>query len=138
MLRLALGICVLAGLIWGVGVYRMGDKTLAAHLGEIYESPLVQRKVTDLHKGFDHTLDDFAFERAKKREPSRRVQAKSEPSTRMENPRVRPAPLAPEPTSHEPIDVRPSAGAKKTPAKDALTDDDRQSLDKLLSDKLGK
>ncbi len=146
MLRLAIGICVLAALIWLGGVHKLGDKTLAQHLDEIYRSPLVQKKLDALHKGFDDTLDDFALERSQKDSTKRRVQARVQerhaPAARhtpITTPHTSPPPQpSPSPMhSTTPIDVRPSAGREKTqPAQDSLTDGDRQELDKLVADKL--
>ena len=143
MLRLAIGVCVLASLIWFGGVYRLGDKTLAGHLDEVYKSPLVQHKIDALHKGLDNKLDDFALERSKTESTKRRVQARTErtertPPPSSQAPILKHAPMAPVAAPElEPIDVRPNAGKpKKTPHQDTLTEDDREGLDKLLSDKL--
>jgi hypothetical protein len=128
MLRLAIGVCLLAAAIWFGGVYKLGDKTLAGHLDEVYTSPVVQQKLQQLHKGFDNKLDDFALERSQQESTKRRIAKR--------------APMAPVPSPEpvvaaEPVDVRPSK-VKKMPPKDSLTEHDRHELEKLLSDKLSE
>ena len=139
MIRAAIGLCVLAGLIWAVGIYRMGEKPLIGHLEEVYRSELVQKKIDALEKGIDAKITAHV-EKAKQQDRPRRV-AKQEQ-------KERPAPLIDEPTPAPPvappaavsdtvIDVRPpKAKAPFTRAKDTLTDADRDALDALLSQKL--
>ncbi len=128
MLRAALFLCLVAGAVWAIGVYRLGDKPLSGHLKEIYRSDLVQQKVEALERGIDQRLADHV-EKAKQ-EPKRRVVTKE----------AKPAPAIDPPPSPAPpkvIDVRPTANKPKaTPAHDQLTDSDRQNLDALLSEKL--
>lgn len=130
MLRAALTICLLCVLAYAVGIYKLGDKPLSGHLSEIYRSDIVQKKLTDLERGIEGKVVDHV----EKTKHTRRTQvvAKDE----------KPTPFAPDPPKKAAapvpiIDVRPSAGKPKaTPAKDSLTDTDRQGLDSLLSEKL--
>lgn len=127
MLRAALFLCLVAGAVWAIGVYRLGDKPLSGHLQDIYRSELVQQKIDALERGIDHRLADHV-ERSKQ-EPKRRVVTKQD---------AKPAPaIDPVPEPVKVIDVRPTANKPKVaPAHDALTDRDRQGLDALLSEKL--
>lgn len=119
MIRFAMSCTLLAGAIWFSAFYKLGDKTLVGHLEEIYDSPVVQKKVAQM-KG--HTVT-VSVEKRKDTPKPKPVAAVQEP-----------APVHPSPAV---IDARPNTGEKqKGPAHDNLTQDDREGLNKLLQQKL--
>jgi hypothetical protein len=127
-----LTICILCVLAYAIGIYKLGDKPLSGHLTEIYRSDLVQKKLSDLERGIEGKVVDHV-EKSKHTRRTQVVANDNKPSTPPATTEAAKKAAAPVPV----IDVRPSAGKPKaTPAKDTLTDADRQGLDSLLSEKL--
>ena len=123
MIRFAVSCVFLAAAVWFCGIYKMGDKTLIGHLREVYETPLVQQKVSDFQKGVGQRINGTQVVTVEK---SKHV--------------AKPRPMAAvEPTPAPVVDARPQTGEKqKAPAHDNLTQEDRQNLDDLVAKKLHK
>ena len=114
MIKLACSLALLAGAIWFAAFYKMDGKPLVGHLEEIYDSPVVQKKVAKIY--------GHVAEHVEKKAP------KPRPMAAIENP--------PPPTV---VDARPQTGEKqKAPAHDNLTEDDREGLNDLIHKKLKK
>jgi hypothetical protein len=135
MIRLAFMIAVFAALAWFVAFYKVGDKPLAGHFRDVYETTVVQDKLQRLHEGVDEHLATISKE--SKRLFSSDKKARKGPGKAGERSAVDPA--APTTLGVETASTpsAPVAATKPKPtAKDQLTDGDRSGLNKLLAERL--
>jgi len=134
MIRFALFLLCVAGVFAAATFYPLGDKPLAGHLGDIYHSPVVQEKIRALDAAVGQDVQRFTHDATHlggflKKDSPRQLQ---KPHTKEPAPaHITSASAAPE-TPH----VKSAHDTPHETARDQLSDDDRKSMDHLLSEKL--